>query len=134
MPIQNSQCKDGIFFCEQVGEVNEQDAYAWVQQIQDYAADSMVPLVAFMDATNATYITAKARQIFARASAMTELAGIAIVATRHTVVQSCKLIAMLSVDPYTRVFDTVAEARQYARKRASHVRAAYERDNPQAKH
>jgi hypothetical protein len=114
VPITNIQFVDGIYFCRQVGEITPEDASLWADYADHYAQKSLFPIVALIDATHCTYIKAKARAIFARAS-LTPNVHIASVAVREMKArQSVELTAMMALRQYTVIFDTLKEAEAFA--------------------
>jgi hypothetical protein len=122
MPITQTRFQDGIFFCREEGEISAEDAQYWAEQASFYAHQSSYPIVALIDATEATYVTAAARRIFARASAIPNLHDAAVATHRARVMHNARLTVMLAVDKHTRIFDDIEKATQFAVNRARLLR------------
>jgi len=118
MPITDIAFQDGIFFCREVGQIDRKDAEFWADKVREYAAASQHPIVALVDATAATYITAAAREVFARASAIPGLHAGVVAATDFRVAQNSRLTAMLAVERHTLIFSSLEKAREHAEKLA----------------
>lgn len=123
MPIQDMSFHDGIFFCREVGQIDRADAELWAEKVREYAAASPHPIVALVDATEATYITAAAREVFARASAIPGLHAGVVAATDFRVAQNSRLTAMLAVKRHTLIFSSLPEARERAEQLAKLFRS-----------
>lgn len=126
MPIDDIRFEDGIFYCKESGRVDKDDAQLWAEKAQQFASQTSVPIVALVDATDATYITAAARQIFARATAIANLHDAAVATDNFLVEQNAQLISVMSVDRHTHIFNNLADAQQFARERAQLLRDSYE--------
>lgn len=126
MPIRDVHFKNGIFFCREVGRIDDDDARLWTTYAEKFAALSDLPIVALVDATQTTRITAAARKIFAEASAIPNLQHGIVAATDFRVAQSARLTAMLARDKHTEVFDSMTEARAYAEQCALTIRESRE--------
>ena len=122
MPIINIHFEEGVFYCKEVGEITPDDATRWANYAERFAEESPYPIVALIDATECTFVTAKARAIFARASAMPNLAHAAVAVTDFKVKQSVHLIAMMALQKHTQVFDTIEAAAQFAYQQAQFYR------------
>lgn len=123
MPITDVAFQDGIFFCREVGQIEREDAAFWAEKVREYAAASPHPIVALVDATEATYITAAAREVFARASAIPGLHAGVVAATDFRVAQNARLTAMLAVERHTLIFSSLEKAREHAEQLAALFRS-----------
>jgi hypothetical protein len=122
MPISNIRFENGIFYCKETGRVEESDARLWAEKACEFASQSQRPIVALVDATEAKYITAAARKIFARSTTIPGL-HVGVVATGNFLVQqNAHLITLMSPDRHTHVFASLAEAEQFARDKAQSLR------------
>ena len=113
MPITDMQFEHGIFSCREVGIINEDDAKLWVKHITHYANRSPYPIVAFIDATRAEYLTAGARQVFARASATPNLHNAAIVTNNFRVEQNARMTVQMASHKNTEIFTSIEDALRY---------------------
>lgn len=129
MPIRDVHFKNGIFFCREVGRIDEDDARLWQTYAEQFAESSDVPIVALVDATHITRITAAARKIFAEASAIPKLQHGIIAAADFRIVQNVRLTGMLALDNHTEIFETLEEARAYAEACALKIREAHQARN-----
>ncbi len=118
MPITDMEFKDGIFFCREIGQIEREDAELWAEKVREHAEASPHPIVALVDATEATYITAAAREVFARASAIPGLHAGVVAAKDFRVAQNSRLTALLAVKRHTLIFSNLAEARERAEQLA----------------
>jgi hypothetical protein len=116
MPITNLHFEDGIFFAEEVGNISKEEAEQWVALLTEHARNSPTPIVAVVDALQAGYVTAPARQLFADASFTPNLIAVCV-AAQNVVVATAGLIGMMGEHNRTYVFYSVAEARAYAEER-----------------
>ena len=123
MPIINIHFEEGVFYCKEVGEITPDDAVRWAHHAERFAEESPYPIVALIDATECTFVTAKARAIFARASSMPNLAHAAVAVSDFKVKQSVQLIAMMALQKHTHVFDTIEAAAQFAYQHAQVYRS-----------
>ena len=110
--------ENGIFFCREMNTVDKDDALRWAEKVREYAEASPHPIVALVDATEATSITAAAREVFARASAIPGLNAAVVAAKDFRVAQNARLTAMLSVKRHTLIFSNLPEARARAEQLA----------------
>ncbi len=122
MPISNIRFADGIFYCQETGRVNEADARLWSDKVHEFAASASQPIIALVDATEATYITAAARRVFARANRIPNLHMGVVASGNFLVQQNVRLITLMSPNHHTRVFESFAEAEQFAREQAQLLR------------
>lgn len=118
MPITDMTFQDGIFFCREIGRIEREDAELWAEKVREYATISPHPIVALVDATEATYITAAAREVFARATAIPGLHAGVVAAKDFRVAQNVRLTAMLSVKRHTLLFSNLPDARAKAEELA----------------
>lgn len=118
MPITDMTFENGIFFCREIDIVDKDDALRWAEKVREYAEASPHPIVALVDATAATSITAAAREVFARASAIPGLNAAVVAAKDFRVAQNARLTAMLSVKRHTLIFSNLPEARDRAEQLA----------------
>ncbi len=113
MPIEDYSFQDRIFFAREVGVIAEEDAEAWAQQLTEHARQSDLPIVALVDALKAGLITIAVSDIFSQASFTPNLLAV-VVATGPRVTIVAHTIGMLGKPGHTKVFPTMAEARDYA--------------------
>jgi hypothetical protein len=122
MPISEIRFRDGIFYCKETGRVEESDARLWAEKASEFASQSPHPIVALVDATEAKYITAAARKIFARSTTIPGLHAGFVASGDFLVQQNAHLITLMSPDRHTRVFKSLAEAEQSAQETADSLR------------
>ena len=122
MPISNIRFADGIFYCKESGRVDEADARLWSDKAHEFAASASQPIVALVDATEATYITAAARHVFARSTQIPNLHTGVVVTDNFLVQQNAHLITLMSPNRHTRLFASFAEAERFAREQAQQLR------------
>lgn len=123
MALTNIMFENGIFYCCEVGRIDETDAQQWADLVAQYASLWHLPIIALIDAREATYLTASARSIFARASAIPNLHKAAIVTQDFQVSQNAHLIAMMSVVKHTHIFESLDEAWHFAVHHANLLQA-----------
>lgn len=122
MPITDMQFEHGIFSCREVGVVTEDDAKLWAKHIAHYAARSPCPIIAFVDATRAEYLTAGAREVFAEASITPNLHEATVATTDFRVEQNARMTVMMAANKNTHIFNSVEDALRFALHRANDLR------------
>lgn len=119
----SEECYDnGVFLSAMDKRVNEGDVRTWAKRSKHYAYTENYPIVALIDAREASYITAIARQILSRASDEHFLHSIAVVAGDFVVEQNMKLTAMMSASKNIAVFKTLEEAITYSKQQAKLIK------------
>jgi hypothetical protein len=122
MPVTNIHFEDGVFYCKEAGEISPDDAMRWAKYVEQFAEQSPNPIIALIDGAECTFITAKARTIFARASSTPNLHAVVIATSDFKVKQSIQLISMMAHEKHTHVFDTIEAAADFAYRRAVSLR------------
>ena len=122
MPITDMQFEHGIFSCREVGVISEDDAKLWAKHIAHYAARSPHPIIALVDATRAEYLTAGAREVFAKASATPNLHEAAVATASFRVEHNARMTAMMSAKKHTHIFDNIEDALRFSLERATDLR------------
>lgn len=122
MPLSYQRYKEGVFTCGLELRIIETDARRWAKMSKDYAYTEVYPIVAILDVTKASYITAAARQILSRASDHHYIHAVAVAAEDFIVEQHMRLTAMLSASKNIEVFTSLNEAHQYAENHARLLR------------
>ena len=122
MPVTNIHFEDGVFYCKGEGEISPDDAMRWARYVEQFAEKSAYPIVTLIDAAECTFVTAKARTIFARASSTPNLHAVAVATSDFKVKQSIQLITMMAHEKHTHVFDTIEAAANFAYTRAASLR------------
>lgn len=113
MPIEEYSFQNRIFFAREVGVITEADADEWTNQLKAHAQSSELPIVALVDALKAGLITIAVSDIFSQASFTSNLLAV-VVATSPRVNIVARTIGMLGKPGHTKVFTSLAEARDYA--------------------
>lgn len=114
MPIYDMEFRDGIFFAREVGRIDQADAELWAHYANRFAAASISPIVALVDAREVTSITPEARRIFVKASYIPNLKCGAVAARDVVSQQSSRIVGWMAERDHTHVFQTLEEARAFA--------------------
>jgi hypothetical protein len=113
MGLQNVQFDDGIFFAQFLGSIDRADAEQWSAFLREYASTSPTPIVALVEALDASYFSAAARTIIARVSETPNLKAIAIVAP-NVLLAIVGMIGIMGGSGRIQVFMSMQEASGFA--------------------
>lgn len=112
----------GVFFCRQSGRIDTDDAKYWVEQASQYTIPAQRPIAAFVDAQEVQSVTYGARKVLRDASHLPNLAFSVVVVQRPLVIQSVRVVALMSKQEHTFVFTDLQEATQFLHQRLQTVR------------
>jgi hypothetical protein len=124
MPIEDIHFDQEIVSSKVVGQVDRADADKWVIAIQRFVEMKRGPIIALMDALEATFVTVSARVVFAQTSRNANLIGLIVAADNSITVQSFRVTGMLGEQGHTFIFTTLDEARQFAKDRIRGISTA----------
>ena len=114
MPIEDIHFEKEIVFSRARGQIERADADKWLIAVQRCVEMKRGPIIAVMDALEATFISISARVVFAQTSRNANLLGLVVAANSIIAVQSFRLTGMLGERGHTHIFPTLDEARRFA--------------------
>ncbi len=126
MPICDMRFETGIFFAKEIGQIYGEEALAWTEELQRYAAQSPVPIVVLIDARELTFISTAAQRIFTKAAETPNVKVAAVATGTPLATQLSRIVGLLSrvrQTHDTHIFNTLEEATQFAQSQAKVVSA-----------
>jgi hypothetical protein len=124
MPITNYQFENRIFFAKENGQISEDDAKTWSEQLKEATETSDLPIIALVDAMDVTAMHRAAQQIFAKSAHFDNLLAV-VVATNSIASLQSRTIGFLGRRGCTRIFPSLEEARQDTKQILAQHQAAY---------
>src|SRR5262245_31911109 len=95
MPIEDIHFEKEIVFSRALGPIERSDADKWLIAVQHCVEMKRRPIIALVDALEATFISVSARVVFAQTSRNSNLLGLVVAANNIIAVQSFRLTGML---------------------------------------
>ncbi|MDX1991357.1 MAG: hypothetical protein SF029_03150 [bacterium] len=117
MPIHKMNFKDEVFFAKQIDYVDNVDAKMWLNALAKYARGSSTPIMAVVDATEATRLCPTVVKLFDEAIRLPNVRGVVIATGDVMTSQKSRVVSSLSELDNIRVVATREEAERYAAAR-----------------
>lgn len=130
MPITDFSFHSGIFFTRQTGKLDAQDAYLWAEYASRCVAASKQPVIALVDATTVTQVTAEAQAILAKASNIPGLC-MGVVVMHGVVTKNEKTTTVMASKEHTHIFNDMEKGRAFAEQEAKRLCKQYSSDKEQ---
>lgn len=113
MATTNLHVHAGVFSCRQFGHIDVEDAQLFTHHLRIAAGESRLPIIARIDAREATLLKPDAGKILMKATAIPNLDAIVIVTGNLVMTQTSRLLAIRSRQRNIHVFESWEDAETF---------------------
>jgi len=113
MPIVDYEQSSNILFCREVRQIDVEDARAYADAVKNVAAKSDVPIVVFIDARNAEFITPNASNVFIESTHIPNIMCYVVVTADLMMKQTSRILGMRNHRGNTHIFEKFYEAEAF---------------------
>ncbi|MEM6283951.1 MAG: hypothetical protein AAF787_17300 [Chloroflexota bacterium] len=119
MPVVDYTMCENVLSCREVGRVDSGDARDYAGIVAEAAGVSLQPIVVFIDARDAEFITPDAAHVFVASAEVTDNVRCYVVVTHDLVLkQTSRILGVRNRRGNTHVFDSYEQALDFAWEQA----------------